>query len=303
MKKLANYFKNSLSGIRFINFPLLLIAGIVNSIGVVLFLAPVNLYDSGISGTSMLLWQITPDYLTLPLFLIILNIPLFLFGLKKQGLLFTVYSLWTVLAYSFASHIMINILHVDLSAGSPFAGKDILLCALFGGLISGIGSGLTLRFGGAIDGIEVLASIFAKRIGISVGTFVMIYNVILYITVGTIFKSWTLPLYSIVTYCIGINAVDFIVDGLDRGKSVIIITEKKDDVCAALSHEFGHGITLLDAKGYYSNRPKGMVLIVVNRFQIARLKTAVASADPNAFISVSEVSEILGATLKRSDAS
>ena len=302
MKKFLPRLKSSLSGIRWINFPLLLIAGIINSIGVVLFLAPVNLYDSGISGTSMLLWQLTPEALTLPLFLVILNVPLFLFGLKKQGLVFTLYSLWAVLCYSLSSFLLINVIRVDVSAGSPFAGQDILLCALFGGLISGIGSGLTLRFGGAIDGIEVLASIFAKKIGITVGSFVMIYNVILYVAVGAIFQSWTLPLYSIVTYCVGIKAVDFIVEGLDKGKSAIIVTEKREAVCAALSEEFGHGLTILDAKGYYSNRQKCMILIVVNRFQIARLKSAVAATDPNAFITITEVSDVLGSDLKKAAA-
>lgn len=82
-------------------------------------------------------------------------------------------------------------------------GDDLLLCALFGGVISGVGSGLTIRFGGAIDGIEVMAVIFAKRIGITVGTFVMIYNVILYIVCGIAIGSFILPLYSILTYGAG----------------------------------------------------------------------------------------------------
>lgn len=158
---------------------MLLVAGIINATGVTLFLYPVKLYDSGISGTSMLLAQITPPYLTLSVFLIILNIPLFLYGLKKQGPNFTIYSIFSVTVYSISAWLITDVLPIDVSIASPLAGDDLLLCGLFGGLISGIGSGLTIRYGGAIDGIEVMAVIFAKKLNVSVGTFVMTYNFLL----------------------------------------------------------------------------------------------------------------------------
>ncbi len=166
---------------RIMNLFMLTIAGIVNAFGITLFMTPVKLYDSGISGTSMLLEQITPSYLSLSLFLLILNIPLFLFGLKKQGKKFTFYAIYTVFIYSLFAWLITDVFPIDVSIAS-LAGTDLLLCALFGGMISGIGSGLAIRFGGAMDGIEVMAVIFAKRLGITVGTFVMIYNVILYIS-------------------------------------------------------------------------------------------------------------------------
>lgn len=288
-----------LGKIKWQNVIILLAAGCINAIGVTMFLAPVNLYDSGISGTSMLLWQITPDEFSLSLFLIVLNIPLFLFGMKKQGLVFTIYSVFSVFVYAVASFIISYVLPVDVSTASPFAGQDLLLCAAFGGLISGVGSGLTIRFGGAIDGIEVLAVIFAKKIGITVGTFVMIYNVILYIIIGAIFNSWTLPLYSIITYCVAIKAVDFIVEGLDKAKSFMIITTKEDEICKAISEEFGKGITIMNATGYYSQEAKSVIYVVVNRFQIARLKNIINEIDPYAFITITEISDVVGTKVKK----
>ena len=215
------------------NFIFLLFAGCINAVGVNLFLAPVKLYDSGISGTSILLSQITPPAFTLSLFLLILNVPLFLFGLKKQGVTFTVYSIFTVAVYSFASWLITDILPIDVSLASPLAGQDLLLCALFGGLISGIGSGFTIRNGGAIDGVEVMAVIFSKKLNITVGTFVMIYNVILYVVIGIVMHSWILPLYSIITYGAALKTIDFVVEGLDRSKSVMIITDHADEVSKA----------------------------------------------------------------------
>lgn len=280
------------------NFFMLTVAGIINAIGVTMFLSPVNLYDSGISGTSMLLEQMTPAAMPLSLFLIVLNIPLFLFGLKKEGKMFTISSIYVVVIYSVVSYLITYVLPVDVSFASPLAEQDLFLCAIFGGAISGVGSGLAIRFGGAMDGIEVLAVIFAKRLGLSVGSFVMIYNVILYIIIGCIKASWILPLYSIVTYMAALKTVDFIVEGLDKAKGAIIITSRPAQVCQALSDAFGSGITMVDAKGYYSNEQKKMIYFVVNRFQIGRMRSLIYENDQQAYVSIMEISDVFASSLK-----
>lgn len=287
---MSEKIKKQLNKIKLKNFIFLTIAGIINSIGVTMFLTPVNLYDSGISGTSVLLSQITPWDLSI--FLLLLNIPLFLFGFKKQGLAFTIYAIYTVSIYSVSAFLITDILPIDVSIASPLAGTDLLLCAIFGGIISGMGSGLAIRNGGAMDGIEVMAVIFAKKLGITVGTFVMMYNTVLYILCGILLHSWILPLYSVVAYGAGLKTVDFIVEGLDRSKSAMIITSKADEVCAILSELLGSGMTVIDAKGYYSNSDKKVIYIVVNRFQITRMKDAVHSEDPAAYISISDVADV-----------
>ena len=275
-----------------VNLLMLTIAGVINAFGITIFLTPVRLYDSGVSGTSMLLEQLTPEYLSLSIFLLILNVPLFLFGLKKQGRLFTVYAIYTVAIYSLFAWLITDVFPIDVSIASPLAGTDLLLCALFGGVISGIGSGLAIRYGGAMDGIEVMAVIFAKRLGITVGTFVMAYNVILYIVCGVILKSWILPLYSIVTYAAALKTIDFIVEGVDRAKCAIIITEMPDEICKELSETFGSGMTQLEAKGGYSNRDKSMIYFVVNRYQVIRMRDIVHEIDPLAYITISEVADV-----------
>lgn len=281
------------------NLLVLTVAGCINAVGITMFLSPVKLYDSGISGTSMLFNYLTPDTFTLSLFLIVLNFPLFVYGLKKQGVRFTLFSLYTVSVYSLCSFLINEVFPVNVATSSPFAGNDLLLCAIFGGIISGVGSGLTIRYGAAIDGVEVMAVIFAKKIGVTVGTFVMAYNVILYTVAGFLSESWSLPLYSIITYMAGLKTIDFIVEGLDKAKAVMIITSDPGAVCAALSEGFGSGITVYDAKGYYSGQNKKIVYFVVNRFQIAKAKKLVLDSDPTAFISITETSEVLGLKSKK----
>lgn len=278
--------------LQLINILMLTIAGMVNAFGITVFLMPVNLYDSGVSGTSMLLDQLTPNYLTLSIFLIALNIPLFLFGLKKQGWQFTLYAIYAVIVYSVSAWLITDVLPIDVSMASPLAGTDLLLCALFGGVISGVGSGVAIRYGGAMDGIEVMAVIFAKRLGVTVGTFVMIYNVVLYIVCGCVLNSWILPLYSIVTYAAALKTIDFIVDGIDRAKCAIIITENPEEICAKLSEVFGSGVTYMDAKGGYSGRNKSMIYFIVNRYQVVRMKELVHNIDSRAYIAISEVADV-----------
>lgn len=282
-----------LKTLRWPRFIGLIIAGFINAFGITVFLMPVQLYDSGISGTSMLLSQITPECLSLSVFLILLNVPLFIYGLRRQGLTFTVYSLFAVSMYSLGAWLIEDVFPIDVSGVvSPLAGDDLFLCALFGGVISGIGSGLTIRLGGAIDGVEVMAVIFAKRLNLTVGTFVMIYNVLLYVVAAVVLGDWVLALYSIVTYGAGLKTIDFIIEGIDRSKSVMIVTEKPKEISDALIAEFETGTTLMRARGGYSNADKAIVYFVVNRFQIAKMTDIVHTIDPHAYVTISEVADI-----------
>lgn len=285
-------FLSALKEISLVKFIIMTIAGIINAFGITVFLAPVKLYDSGISGTAMLLSQVTPSWLSLSVFLIVMNIPLFLYGLKKQGGVFTISAIYTVMVYSITAWLITDVLPVDVSIASPLAGTDLLLCSLFGGVISGVGSGLALRAGGAMDGIEVMAVIFAKRLGLSVGAFVMIYNVILYIVCGFVIKSWILPLYSIVTYYAALKTIDYILEGIGRSKAALIVTSKADKICSALQKEFCCGMTIMDAKGGYSGQDRKVVYFVVNRFQVIKMKDIVQKIDPLAYITLNEVADI-----------
>ena len=197
---------------------MLTLAGVINAFGVIVFLSPVRLYDSGMS-----------------VFLLLLNVPLFLYGLKKQGAAFTARAIYAVAVYAAAAWLITDVLPLDVTVASPVAGTDLLLCAVFGGMISGAGSGLAIRFGGAMDGVEVMAVVFARRLGITVGTFVMVYNVLLYVFCGAVLRSWILPLYSILAYASALKTVDYIVEGFDRAKCAIIVTIKPDEICRALA--------------------------------------------------------------------
>ncbi|MGN1061466.1 MAG: YitT family protein, partial [Candidatus Coproplasma sp.] len=308
LKMKLQYKKGDL---KLINFVALLIAGAINACGVTLLLAPVGLYDSGVSGLAMFLDMLI-EVMPLWSWLIIINFPIFLFGMKKQGVAFTVYSLFAIAVYSLFALLFQNVIPTyapDFFAnGSPIVGDVPILCCVFGGILSGIGSGLTIRFGGAMDGMETLGVIFAKRLNLTVGNFVMIFNVLLYLVIGitvvcTGQGDFSIPLYSIIAYFVNGKAVDFITQGLDQAKGALIITTEYDTVAPALSEEFGRGLTVLDAKGFYSQADKKVIYCVVNRFQLHRLRSVVARCDKHAFVTIMDITDVFGTSIKNSRAS
>ena len=280
------------------NILFLTLAGIINATGVTIFLAPVGLIDSGLSGTSLLLDSLTPTYLTLSLFLVVLNFPFYFMAYKKIGLKFLVYSLYAIAIYSLMSMVYQDILPIDFSQGSPIVGSDRLLASIFGGLISGLGSGLVIRFGGAIDGVEVLAVMFAKKLNLTVGTFVMLYNLVIYVIAALITGNWLIPLYSVIAYYVGLKTVDFVVEGIDKGIAAFIITDNAKGVSNKISNELQRSVTILDGRGYYSKQKKEIVYVVVNRFELPILKRILSEEQTQSFVSFFEVTETLGTKIK-----
>lgn len=136
-----------------------------------------------------------------------------------------------------------------------------------------------------------------KKLGLTVGTFVMIYNVILYIICGMVLNSWILPLYSIVTYYAALKTIDFIVEGFDRSKAAMIITQKPDEVCDELIQTFESGATRIEARGGYSNQEKTVIYFIVDRFQISKMREIVHRVDETAFITITEVADVYKANM------
>ena len=315
-----NYFRNIMKfaqvHFKVKNFIMLFVAGVINAVGVTLLLLPAAFYDSGFSGISMLIIQLLPgsvqQYVQLWVPLIVLNLPVFLFAMKRQGLEFTLYSLFAILIYSLSSLMFQELVPTEYFTNgvSIIGGGEKIICAIFGGALSGIGSGMAIRFGGTMDGMESLAVMFAKRLNLSVGNFVLIFNIFLYIIIGILAFTNVIPnsgaqdftpaLYSIVAYFVASKAVDFISDGLDQAKGAFIITSKYDEVCRALSDEFGRGLTVIDGRGYYSQTEKQVIYCVINRFQVAKLREVVSKNDPMAFVTLMDITDVIGTSIKYS---
>lgn len=273
---------------RFIKKLVFLSAGIVLvAISLELFLIPNNIIDGGIIGVSIISSYLTK--LPLGLFIFCLNLPFLIFGYKKLGRNFILTSFFCVAVLS----ILVSLLH-----GKGSATHDLLLSCVFGGIILGIGLGLILRNNGSLDGTEIIALFLNKKIGFSVGEIIMFFNVFILGSAGFVF-GWDRAMYSLLAYFIIYKTIDIVIEGLDESKSLIIITDKYEEIAQSLMSQFNIGVTFIEGQGAYTGDYKKVIFCVTTRFELTNLKNYVLDTDPGAFIAVENVHEFHGGQVKR----
>lgn len=260
---------------------------VIAAIGLELFLVPNDILDGGVIGLSIILSELTP--LTLSVFIILLNIPFLILGYKRMGMRFTANALYGIVVLSFAT----GYLHrFDVVT------DDLFLATVIGAVILGFGVGLVMRMGGALDGTEILAILISKRRPVSVGQTVMIMNVFIFILAGLLVFTWETTFYSMITYFIASKVIDMVVEGMEESLSVMVISDNPDELAKSLIENVGRGVTFLNGEGAFTNDRKKVIYIVVDRLEMADVRTAIRKADPNAFVIVQRVSEISGSNFK-----
>lgn len=268
-------------------YSFLLIGSVLVSIGLEIFLVPNNVIDGGIVGISIISSHLTK--LPLGLFIFVLNLPFLVVGYKQIGKTFVLSTLFSVTALS----VGVTILHPI-----PVVTKDILLAAVFGGIVLGLGVGLIIRYGGSLDGTEIVAIILDKRTGFSIGEIVLFFNIFILSSAGFVF-GWDKAMYSLIAYFIAYKVIDITVEGLEESKSVIIVSEQPEEIAEVLMARLGRGVTVLEGKGAYTGMTKGVLYCVVTRLEIAKLKSIIEEKDPGAFVTFSDVHEVMGGRFKK----
>lgn len=266
---------------------LLTTGSLITAVGLELFLIPNRLIDGGIIGISIL-----TSYLSnypLAYFIVGLNIPFLVLGYFHIGKTFTLSTLYSVCLLSFFT--------TQLHPVPAFT-EDLLLVAVFGGIILGIGVGLILRSGGSLDGTEIIALIIGPKLAASVGEVVMVFNVFILGSAGFIF-GWENAMYSIIAYFIAYKSIDLVLGGLEESKSVMIMSEKSAEISEAILHRLGRGVTHFYARGGYTEEDKEVLYCVVTRLELSKLKSIVFDADPDAFMTIEIVHDVHGGRFKK----
>ncbi len=177
---------------------------------------------------------------------------------------------------------------------------DPLLATVFGGIILGIGVGLVIRYGGSMDGTEILAILFNKRLPFSVGQIVMFFNFFILGSAGFVF-GWDRAMYSLMAYFIAYKMIDIVIEGLDETKSVWIISDRAKEIGEALLYRLGRGVTYLSGEGGFTGDEKKVIFCVVTRLEEAKLKSIVEEMDPQAFMAVGHIHDVNGGRFKKRD--
>lgn len=265
-------------------YSLLLLGSVIAAAGLEIFLIPNHIIDGGIVGISIIASILTK--IPLGIFTFLLNIPFLFIGYKQIGKTFVITSLFSITSFSFFTFILHPV---------PGLTGDILLAAVFGGIILGAGVGLILRNGGSLDGTEVIAIILCRGAVFSIGQIVMIFNVFIF-SCAALVLGWDRALYSMLAYYVAHKAVDIVIDGFDEAKAVMIVTDNGDEIASAIHDRLGRGVTFLEGRGGYSGDQKAVIYSVVSRLEIAKLRTIINDKDKNAFVTINDVSDVMGGT-------
>lgn len=266
---------------------MLFLGSLLAAIGLEEFLIPNQIIDGGIVGISIMASHLS--HLPMSLFLITLNLPFLYLGYMQIGKTFALSTLFAVLSLSFWT----SLLHPV-----PQLTNDLFLAAIFGGIIVGVGVGLIIRYGGSLDGTEIIAIIMDKKTGFSVGEIVMFFNLFILGSAGLVY-TWDKAMYSLAAYYIAYKVIDITIEGLDESKGVIIVSDNPDEIASALIARLGRGVTVLHGEGGYTGAQKKVLYSVVTRLEIAKLKGIVQEKDEEAFVTINDVHDVMGGRVKK----
>lgn len=271
--------------IHLISFIGITIGAMLSAFSIQTFLSPNMILDGGVIGISMIVSKLTN--LPLSIFTIILNIPFLLIGYKNLGKKFLIKAVYAMLIFSCFLTMFSNVNELT---------EDILLATIYGGIILGIGVGLVIRSGGCLDGTESVAIIINKKTSFSTGQIIMLFNIFIYLTAGALF-GLDKALYSLLMYFITFKIIDLVSEGLEQAKAAMIITEQGSQIAKEIYNKLGRTATLIEGNGLVSGK-KDILYCVLTRMEISQLRTIVNSKDEKAFVTITEVSEIIGDHIK-----
>jgi uncharacterized membrane-anchored protein YitT (DUF2179 family) len=269
-----------------------MVAGIFSAgFGLEGFLIPNGLVDGGATGMSLITNRETG--IPFPILLLAINIPFILLGWKQIGKGFSIKSILCI----FALAIVVSTIHY------PLITNDKVLIAVFGGFFLGAGIGLTIRGGAVIDGTEILAIFLSRKRSISVGDFIMLFNIVIF-SVAAYLYSIEMALYSILTYMAAAKTVDFILEGIEEFTGVTIISHKSEEIAEFIKNKMGRGLTIYAGKKGFGKRGEShsgneIIFTVVTRLEISRLANEVERIDPNAFVVMQSVNDTRGGMVKK----
>jgi uncharacterized membrane-anchored protein YitT (DUF2179 family) len=255
------------------------------------FLLPNHFLDGGVVGISLLTNVLTG--IDLSYLIILINLPFIYIGYTQVSKIFAIKTL-----------VAIALLAICLAFFPfPLITNDKLLISFFGGFFLGLGIGLSIRGGSVIDGTEVLAIYTSRKTSLTVGDIILILNIIIF-SIAAYLISIETALYAILTYLVASKTVDFVVHGIEEYTSVMIVSERSDEIKNAITEKMGRGVTVLRGKGGFGKRGHkrddyDVIYSVITRLELQKLKTEIAKIDENAFMVENSVNDIKGGMIKK----
>ncbi|GIO25732.1 YitT family protein [Ornithinibacillus bavariensis] len=263
-----------------------IIGSFLNAISLNFFLISANVYASGFTGTAQLISSVFLDFvgfhITTGILLFLLNIPVFILGWFKVGRGFTVYSIISVIC----SSIFLQFLPVmQLS-------NDIILNAVFGGLVAGISVGITLKVGASTGGMDIVAMVLSRMKDKPIGIYIISLNAVIIALAGILYEPEN-ALYTMVALYVTTRVIDTIHTRYNK-LTVMIVTQKAKELQKAIQSKMVRGITILPAVGAYTNQEKNMLYLVITRYELYDLEKIIKEIDSSAFVNIVQTTGVFG---------
>lgn len=257
----------------------------LSSIGLGLFLVPNNIASGGVTGAAMVINSFIP-VIPVGKMSILLNIPIFILCIITLGSSFGVKSLFATILLGFS---------IDILSAFPIPTDDVLLSAVFGGVILGIGLGIVIRSSATTGGTDLLAKIGHKLIPfISVGQILLVIDIIVLMSASFVFESIELGLYAAISLYITTVVIDGVIVGINFSKAAYIISDNSKEIADAILKTLDRGVTGLNGTGMFSGMEKTVLLCVLRKREIPKLRRLVKDIDSNAFVFLSEARDVFG---------
>ncbi len=298
-----------------VDYLLIALGAFIMALGISVFLIDAKVVPGGVSGLSMAVYYFTNGAVPVGIMIWVLNVPLYIWGLKELGKSFGIRTF-----YGFT----INSFFIDMLRGDfPGLGfirlqdsqtvqdllhHDFLFLIVIGAVLLGTGLGIIFKFGGTTAGSDIVAAILKKKYGMKPGTAIILIDIFVILLAGSIIEwkglspekpALSLTLYAILLLFISSRLVDLIIDGFDYAKAAIIISDKNEEVGGAIMNELSRGATALKSRGLYRNIDREVIYTVITNKELPRLTEIVHKVDPTAFMIINNVHEILGDGFRR----
>jgi uncharacterized membrane-anchored protein YitT (DUF2179 family) len=261
------------------------------ALGIQVILVPNNLIDGGIVGVAMMASHLFGQWL-LPYFMILFNVPFVILAYKQIGRHFVIQMITAVCLLAIAMALFYWVPGWFNTHRWEFHGETIELIVI-GGFILGAGAGLIIRHGGSTDGTEIMGVIINRKRGFTVGQVILFTNIFIFALAGLVYQNWHSAFISLMTYVVATKVMDTVIVGFEDTKSVMIISSNPQHLSNVLMEELGVGLTVMYGRGGYSGDAREILYIVVERLQLAELKEIVHREDPQAFIAIENLHEVI----------
>lgn len=266
------------------NLAIILLGVLIDCVGYLIYLSPNDILAGGVWGVAAIVHHFI-DVLPMGAYVAILNVPLLVWGWNKLNLRFALYTIFVIGLQTVLLIILVPYL--------PTYQVNPLLACIFGGLLCGLGPGLIVKFHGSVGGTDIVGIILHSKYDISVGSISLIIKVVIVTTAGFIF-DFELAMYTMVSLFISAKVFNQVLEGINRKRNMMIVTNEGRQIAEKLMFEIGRGVTIMKGEGGYTHQPRDVLYCVVSRFELPAIKEMVIELDPHAFVCINESYEVMG---------